>query len=75
MNYQVEDELVINCGLENEGNYYINSILKFVSDLFSSPVTKFTTSIFYSNDFNVLIDIILRKLQSLGPDDQVITVT
>ncbi len=63
--------LASSLNLEDETGYYVNSTLKFISDLFSSPITKFTTSIFYSNDFNVLIDIILRKLSSLGPDDQV----
>ncbi len=76
LNYSIQiddsNSLASNLNLQNEDGYYVNSTLKFVSDLFSSSITKFTTSIFYSNDFNVLIDIILRKLGSLGPDDQVI---
>jgi hypothetical protein len=51
--------------------YYSNSILKFISDLFSSNQTQNSTSIFYSNDFNVLIDIIIRKLANLSANDQV----
>lgn len=70
LNYQIGDDLTSALNLNDE-TYYVNSILKFVSDLFSSSVTKYTTSIFYSNDFNVLIDIILRKLACLGPDDQI----
>lgn len=70
-NYQPDNDLISNLNLNDESDYCVNSILKFVSDLFSSPITKYTTSIFYSNDFNVLIDIILRKLSNLGPDDQI----
>jgi hypothetical protein len=49
-----------------------NSVLKFISDLFSTIKTKNTTSIFYSNDYNVLLDIIIRKLSNLSAEDQVL---
>jgi hypothetical protein len=49
-----------------------NSVLKFLSDLFSTRKTKDTTSIFYSNDYNVLLDIIIRKLSNLSAEDQVL---
>lgn len=42
-----------------------------VSDLFSSERTLKTTSIFYYNDYKVLIDVILRKLNNLSASDQV----
>ena len=47
----------------------MNPILKFISDLFSIPNSHSETSIFYSSDFYVLIDIIVRKLANLGPND------
>ena len=52
-----------------------NSVLKFLSDLFSTSKTKNTTSIFYSNDYNVLLDIIIRKLSNLSAEDQVFNLT
>jgi hypothetical protein len=51
--------------------YCSNSVLKLLCDFFSTSKTKNNTSIFYSNDFNVLIDIIIRKLSNLSADDQV----
>ncbi len=51
--------------------FHTNSILKFLSDLFSLDKVKNTTNIFYSNDFNVLIDIIIRKLTNLTAEDQI----
>lgn len=71
IDYQINKSQLTNITLNEDEGYYVNSVLKFVSDLFSLPVTKYTTSIFYSNDFNVLIDVIIRKLNCLGPDDQV----
>lgn len=38
--------------------------------MFSTSVTCKSTSIFYLNDFNVLIDIIIRKLSNLSQTDQ-----
>lgn len=49
-------------------SYHSNSILKFFSDLFSIKTSK---NIFYSNDFNVIIDIIIRKLTNLTAEDQI----
>lgn len=71
IDYQINKGQLSNMTLNEDEGYYVNSILKFVSDLFSLSVTKYTTSIFYSNDFNVLIDVIIRKLNCLGPDDQI----
>ena len=74
IDYQINKGQLSNMTLNEDEGYYVNSILKFVSDLFSLSVTKYTTSIFYSNDFNVLIDVIIRKLNCLGPDDQVLLI-
>ena len=54
----------------NDWVCYINPAVKFVSDLFSSEITQHSTSIFYLNDFNVLIDIVIRKLTNLSQTDQ-----
>ena len=51
--------------------FYSNSILKFLSDLFSVEKARNTTNIFYLNDFNVLLDIVIRKLSDLTAEDQV----
>jgi sulfur transfer complex TusBCD TusB component (DsrH family) len=51
--------------------FHTNSILKFLSDLFSLAKVKNSTNIFYSNDFNVLVDIIIRKLTNLTAEDQI----
>lgn len=54
-------------------NLYLSSVLKFISDLFSTQLTADTTGIFYLTDFNVLVDIIIRKLANLSAIDQVNT--
>lgn len=45
-----------------------DSLLKFMADMFSSPVTS---DLFYSNDMKVLIDIIVRLIKDSNPGDQV----
>ena len=45
-----------------------DSLLKFLSDLYSSPNTS---SIFYTNDAKVLLDIIIRQLEDLPCGDKV----
>ncbi|XP_030841299.1 NCK-interacting protein with SH3 domain [Strongylocentrotus purpuratus] len=47
-----------------------DSLLKFMADMFSSPVTS---DLFYSNDMKVLIDIIVRLIKDSNPGDQVRT--
>ena len=42
-----------------------------MSDLFSITEAKNTTNIFYSSDYNVLLDIIIRKLTNLTAQDQI----
>ncbi|EEB15455.1 conserved hypothetical protein [Pediculus humanus corporis] len=44
-----------------------NSILKIFIDIFSH---RNTANLFYTNDVKVLIDIIVRQLADLSPDDQ-----
>ncbi|ESN94574.1 hypothetical protein HELRODRAFT_68930 [Helobdella robusta] len=43
-----------------------NSVIKFISDIFSDTVTS---NIFYTNDAKVLVDIVLRQLTDLSPGD------
>ena len=43
-----------------------DSIMKFLQDLYSNPETS---SILYTNDVKVLVDIILRHLIDLSPGD------
>ena len=71
LNYQIKfsEHNVAECSLDEY--YFTNSLIKFISDLFTSSQTKNTTSIFYSSDFNVLIDIIIRKLSNLSANDQI----
>ena len=47
----------------------INSVLKMLVDLFSIPET---TTLFYTNDIKVLIDILVRQLSDLSAGDKVI---
>lgn len=69
------DHLGIGAGASsNMDAVYLNSVLKFLSDMFSTNETTGTTGIFYSTDFLVLIDIIIRKLANLSAVDQVITI-
>ena len=42
--------------------------MKFLIDIFSSPSTA---HIFYTNDANVLVDIIYRQVNDLSPGDEV----
>lgn len=44
-----------------------NSVLKFVSDLYSCPETS---NLFYTNDAKVLVDIIVRQLTDLSSGDK-----
>jgi hypothetical protein len=46
----------------------VNSVLKMLVDLFSVPET---TTLFYTNDVKVLIDILVRQLSDLSPGDVV----
>ena len=69
LEYKIEG-LVAKTSEEEDIFCYINPALKFISDIFSTEVTCQTTGIFYSNDFNVLIDIIIRKLNNLSQSDQ-----
>lgn len=46
----------------------INSVLKMLVDLFSIPET---TTLFYTNDIKVLIDILVRQLSDLSAGDVV----
>ncbi|CAF0705950.1 unnamed protein product [Brachionus calyciflorus] len=55
----------------NKETFYVNSVLKFMSDIFSDVKTKESTGIFYQNDFRILIEIIIRKLSNLSANDQV----
>ena len=43
-----------------------DAVMKFLQDLYSSPQTS---SILYTNDAKVLVDIILRHLIDLSPGD------
>jgi len=45
-----------------------NSVLKFLSDLYSRHETS---NLLYTNDAKVLIDIIVRQLTDLSPGDKV----
>jgi len=45
-----------------------NSVIKFLSDLYSC---QRTANLLYTNDAKVLIDIIVRQLNDLSPGDQV----
>ena len=45
-----------------------NSLLKFMSDLYSSQQTS---GLLYTNDARVLIDIVLRQITDLSAHDQV----
>ena len=45
-----------------------NSLLKFVTDLYSD---KSTAGLLYSNDARVLVGIIVRQLTDLSPGDKV----
>ncbi|XP_059615007.1 NCK-interacting protein with SH3 domain [Phlebotomus argentipes] len=45
---------------------FVNSVLKMIVDLFGAPETA---SLFYSNDNKVLIDILVRQLSDLSPED------
>ena len=45
-----------------------NSLLKFLSDLYSSQQTS---GLLYTNDARVLIDIVLRQITDLSAHDQV----
>ncbi|XP_022081462.1 NCK-interacting protein with SH3 domain-like [Acanthaster planci] len=47
-----------------------NSLLKFLCDIFASADTS---SLFYTNDMNVLIDIIVRQLTDRSPGDKLRT--
>lgn len=53
---------------ENAAEEGQHSILKFLSDIYSSPTTS---AMFYTNDAKVLIDIIIRQLSDLPPGSQV----
>ncbi|XP_055682090.1 NCK-interacting protein with SH3 domain [Lutzomyia longipalpis] len=44
----------------------VNSVLKMIVDLFGSPETA---ALFYSNDNKVLIDILVRQLSDLNPEN------
>ncbi|GAB0095188.1 NCK-interacting protein with SH3 domain [Sergentomyia squamirostris] len=44
----------------------VNSVLKMIVDLFGSPETA---ALFYTNDSKVLIDILVRQLSDLSPED------
>ena len=46
-----------------------NSVIKFLSDLYSC---QRTANLLYANDAKVLIDIIVRQLNDLSPGDQVL---
>jgi len=46
-----------------------NSVIKFLSDLYSC---QRTANLLYTNDAKVLIDIIVRQLNDLSPGDQVL---
>lgn len=46
----------------------VNSVLKMLVDLFSIPET---TTLFYTNDIKVLIDILVRQLSDLSAGDSV----
>lgn len=46
-----------------------NSVIKFLDDIFSIP--QHIHNIFYLGDFQIIIDIIIRKLLNLSCDDQV----
>jgi hypothetical protein len=70
VNYSIS-EIRSSFVLSDDQFLYSNSVLKFMSDLFSIEKSKNTTNIFYSNDFNVLLDIIIRKLSNLNSEDQV----
>lgn len=65
--FQLKDEIKQTAFINESFN--MNSVIKFFSDLYS---TKETSHLLYSNDFLVLIDIILRKIANLSCDDQVI---
>ena len=67
LDYKITNKTIVS-NFGNEILYYVNPALKLVSDLFSAKLN--TTSIFYTNDFNVLIDIIIRKLRNLSQNDQ-----
>ena len=45
-----------------------DSVMKFLQDMYSCPETS---SILYTNDAKVLVDIILRHLIDLSPGDPV----
>ncbi len=73
LNYQIKtSDAFSRLSVNPEEYYYTNSLIKFISDLFSTNQTKNSTSIFYLSDYNVLIDIIIRKLSNLSANDQVI---
>ena len=46
-----------------------NSVMKFVTDLYRE---KPTSSLLYTNDAKVLVDIIIRQLTDLQPGDEVL---
>ncbi|XP_039291944.1 NCK-interacting protein with SH3 domain-like, partial [Nilaparvata lugens] len=46
---------------------YPNSVLKLIVDIF---VSRKAANLFYTNDINVLIDIIVRQLTDLSPGDE-----
>jgi len=48
-----------------------NSVMKFVTDLFRD---KPTSSLLYTNDAKVLVDIIIRQLTDLQPGDEVLLI-
>lgn len=68
LEYKFSNSTIFSSGNSNEMFYYVNPALKLVSDMFSVQLN--TTSIFYTNDFNVLIDITIRKLRNLSQNDQ-----
>ena len=45
-----------------------DAVLKFFSDVYASPDTS---DLLYTNDANVLLDIIIRQLTDLPPGDKV----
>jgi predicted metallopeptidase len=56
----------------NDANDYLitNSVIKLLNDIFAIP--QHSSNIFYLNDFQIIIDIIIRKLSNLSCEDQVV---
>ena len=55
--------------LINEEGKSVNSVIKFLQDIFSRDDTA--TTFLYTNDLSVLADIIARNLADLPPGDKV----